>query len=169
MTSVRMAIVMGGLIGGCVACASTWPIGRELSRAQAGLVGDWTIKSGPSGKATVWRFESRGRVELLNRSTVSSTAEPREREKREFRGTWWVYESNLSDRRPLVCFGYRPGREWPSCHWFTIDTVRAASDSSGAEPRRRLIWQGWAGEPITTTDTLLESRRPPIASPTKAG
>lgn len=164
MTYMRSILVMAGLIGLCTGCASsTWPIGRELGRSDAGLIGEWVV-GGPDqgGPAVVWRFESMGRISLLDRATVTSPGRPPVHDKVRFRGTWRVYESNLSDRRPLVCFGYRPGREWPSCHWFTIDTTRIASDVDRADSvsRRRLIWQGWAGAARTTTDTMIESRSP---------
>jgi hypothetical protein len=163
MTGARTNLLIAALLCACTGCASSpWPLGRELNRAQAGLVGDWAVKSGAaSGQTTVWRFEARGRVDLLSRSGTSP-AKVQDRERMLFRGTWWVYESKLSDRRPLVCFGYRPGREWPSCHWFSIDTIRVVSDSSRGEvvSRLRLIWEGWAGASTTTTDTLTESRAP---------
>ena len=151
---VKYLALSGGVAATVLACTA-WPIGARVEPSvSSSLVGTWAAPDVPGEvDRMVLQFRSDGNVELLRaRPGLDSGAVTKHLWKSVWRSSWQVRASATKDPRPLVCFAYRAGREWPPCKFIRIDTVSTAS----GEPQRRLTLEGWAGEPHMTSEMWLE-------------
>lgn len=105
-----------------------------MSPRASGLVGEWVAPASLGSRdTTLLRFAEDGTASELRVRPGAPVGEV------PF-GPFQVYAD--TGRTELVCFAYRRGRERPSCRYFAVDTVTAAS----GRPRRQLRLLNWVNE-----------------------